>query len=132
MALKKKKKKGEYHTTSKDVTERQLTCDLSEDLLDAWKKLRGFAASLGEQRIYASHRCIMFSRDVCYFFVRPKKTFLELCIFLPEAVESKLIARATPVSKTKVSNTFKLLHADQIEEPLTDLIYQAYHFLDKK
>ena len=24
----------------------------------------------------------MFSRKSCYFFVRPKKNFLELCVFL--------------------------------------------------
>ena len=28
---------------------------------------------LGEQRVYASHNSIMFSRKSCYFFVRPKK-----------------------------------------------------------
>jgi hypothetical protein len=56
------------------TTEAALTRDLSEDLQEAWERLRETAADFGEQRIYASHSCIMFSRKACYFFVRPKKT----------------------------------------------------------
>ncbi|MDQ3213188.1 MAG: DUF5655 domain-containing protein, partial [Acidobacteriota bacterium] len=55
------------------TTEAALTRDLSEDLRDAWERLREAAAALGEQRIYASHSSIMFSRKSCYVFVRPKK-----------------------------------------------------------
>ena len=69
------------------TTEAALTKDLSEELRDAWERLRETAADLGEQRIYASHNSIMFSRKSCYFFVRPKKNFLEVCIFLPRALE---------------------------------------------
>ena len=47
--------------------------DLSDDLRDAWERLRETAADFGDQRIYASHNSIMFSRKSCYFFVRPKK-----------------------------------------------------------
>src|SRR5258705_3450818 len=60
------------------TTEAALTQDLSEDLHDAWERLREAAASLGDQRIYASGTCIMFSRESCYFFVRPKRSFLEV------------------------------------------------------
>ena len=63
---------GEAHdcwTTS----EAALTQDLSEDLRDAWERLRETAASLGDQRIYASGRAIMFARRACYVFVRPKR-----------------------------------------------------------
>src|SRR5579864_3446900 len=65
---------GEEHdcwTTS----EAALTQDLSDDLRDAWERLRETAVSLGDQRIYASHKSIMFSRKTCYFFVRPKRNF---------------------------------------------------------
>ena len=64
------------------TTEAALTQDLSDDLRDAWERLRETAAEFGEQRIYASHNSIMFSRKSCYFFVRPKKKFLEVCVFL--------------------------------------------------
>ena len=59
-----------------------LTQDLSEDLQDAYARLREAAVEFGEQRIYASGSCIMFSRTSCYFFVRPKRQFLELAVFL--------------------------------------------------
>ena len=45
------------------TTEAALTKDLSEDLRDAWARLRETATDLGEQRIYASHNSIMFARD---------------------------------------------------------------------
>src|SRR3954454_16588548 len=54
------------------TTEAALTRDLSEDLQDAWERLRDTAAAFGDQRIYASHKSVMFSRRSCYFFVRPK------------------------------------------------------------
>ena len=54
------------------TTEAALTGDLPEDLQEAWERLREFGASLGDQRIYASHNSIMFARRSCYFFVRPK------------------------------------------------------------
>src|SRR5579863_9777704 len=57
-------------------TEAALTRELSDDLRDAWERLRETAVSFGDQRIYASHKAIMFSRKTCYFFVRPKRTFL--------------------------------------------------------
>ena len=68
------------------TTEEALTEDLSEDLRDAWERVREAAAALGEQRIYASHHCIMFARRTAYFFVRPKRSYLELCIFLGRTV----------------------------------------------
>jgi len=68
-------KAGEPHDCW-TTTEAALTADLSEDLRDAWERLRETAA-FGDQRIYASHKSIMFSRrppgDItkrmsCYFF----------------------------------------------------------------
>src|SRR5437016_461779 len=44
------------------TTEENLTRDLPEDLIDAWERLRETAAEFGDQRIYASHRSIMFSQ----------------------------------------------------------------------
>ena len=55
------------------TTESALTEDLSDDLREAWERLRDTATDFGEQRIYASHKSIMFSRKSCYFFVRPKR-----------------------------------------------------------
>jgi hypothetical protein len=110
-----------------NVTEAQLIDGLNEDLRDAWHKLRDFAAGLGTQRIYASALSIMFSKKVCYFFVRPRKTFLEVWIFLPRKIEG-LTSMHGPTKKLKYCNLFKVIHADQIEEPLTDWIREAFDF----
>ena len=79
------------------TTEAALTADLSEDLRDAWERLRETAAAFGDQRIYASHNSIMFSRKSCYFFVRPKKQFLEVCVFLGRAVKAPQVRRVDRV-----------------------------------
>jgi hypothetical protein len=110
-----------------NVTEAQLIDGRNEDLRDAWHKLRDFAAGLGTQRIYASALSIMFSKKVCYFFVRPRKTFLEVWIFLPRKIEG-LTSMHGPTKKVKYCNLFKVIHADQIEEPLTNWIREAFDF----
>ena len=75
------------------TTEAALTRDLPDDLREAWERLRETAADFGDQRIYASHNSIMFSRKSCYFFVRPKKSFLEVCVFLPRGLKHPKVRR---------------------------------------
>src|SRR5213083_3173953 len=75
------------------TTEAALTKDLSEDLQDAYDRLRETAAEFGEQRIYASHSSIMFARKSCYFFVRPKRSFLEVWVFLGRALKVPQVSR---------------------------------------
>ncbi len=108
-------------------TEAELIDGLDENLRDAWQKLRVFAARLGPQRIYASALSIMFARKVCYFYVRPRKTFLEVWIFLPREIEG-LTSMHGPTKKVRYCNLFKLIHADQVEEPLTGWIHEAFDF----
>jgi hypothetical protein len=112
------------------TTEAALTRDLSDDLQDAWERLRETAASFGDQRIYASHNSIMFSRKSCYFFVRPKRNFLEVCVFLGRAVRAPLVKRVSPSSKTKVVNTFHIKHRDEVEAPVTDWLREAFDLFD--
>ena len=85
------------------TTETALTQDLSDDLRDAWERLRETAVEFGDQRVYASHSSIMFSRKSCYFFVRPKRTFLEVCVFLGRAVKAPQIRRLIGRQKQKWS-----------------------------
>jgi Domain of unknown function (DUF5655) len=110
-----------------NITEAELIDELDEDLRDAWQKLRAFAAGLGAQHIYASAHSIMFSKKVCYFFVRPRKTFLEVWIFLPRKIAG-LRSMQSATKNVKYCNLFKLIHADQVEEPLTDWIREAFDF----
>ena len=108
------------------TTEAALTADLSEDLRDAWERLRETATSFGDQRIYASHNSIMFSRQSCYFFVRPKRSFLEVCIFLRRRVTAPQVRRVEPSSKTKFAHILQVRHRDEVEPPLTDWLREAY------
>ena len=108
------------------TTEAALTQDLSEDLRDAWERLRETAASFGDQRIYASHNSIMFSRKSCYFFVRPKKTFLEVCVFLGRTVRAPQVRRVDPASKSKMVHFMRITHRDEVEAPITDWLQEAY------
>jgi hypothetical protein len=108
------------------TTEAALTRDLSEDLRDAWERLRETAAAFGDQRIYASHKSIMFSRKSCYFFVRPKRNFLELCVFLGRAVKAPQVRRVDRASKSKVVQVIHIKHRDEVEAPVTDWLQEAY------
>ena len=112
------------------TTEAALTRELSEDLQEAYERLRESAVSFGEQRIYASHSSIMFSRKSCYFFVRPKKSFLEVCVFLGRAVKAPQIRRVVRSSKTKLVHLIHVRHRDEVEAPLTDWLEEAYHLQD--
>jgi hypothetical protein len=108
------------------TTESALTRDLSDDLQEAWERVRETAAAFGEQRIYASHNSIMFSRRSCYFFVRPKKTFLEVCVFLGRAVKAPQVRRVVRASKSKMVHIIRIRHRDEVEPPVTDWLEEAY------
>jgi hypothetical protein len=112
------------------TTEAALTQDLSDDLRDAWERLRETAVSLGDQRIYASHKSIMFSRKSCYFFVRPKKNFLELCVFLGRRLKAPQVRRVDRASKSKVFHIIHIRHRDEVEAPITDWLQEAYELSD--
>ena len=112
------------------TTEAALTQDLSDDLRDAWERLRETAASFGDQRIYASHKSIMFSRRHCYFFVRPKRNFLELCVFLGRAIKAPQVRRIDRASKSKLYHIIHIKHRDEVEAPITDWLREAYELSD--
>lgn len=113
------------------TTEAALTEDLSEDLRDAWERLRETAVSFGDQRIYASGTAIMFSRRVCYFFVRPKRHALELCVFLRRPLKAPQVRRIERPSASKVRHIIHVTHRDQVEPPLTDWLHEAYELPDE-
>lgn len=108
------------------TTEAALTQDLTEDLRDAWERLRETAVEFGDQRIYASHSSIMFSRKSCYFFVRPKKNFLEVCVFLGRQLKAPQVRSVNQSSKSKFVHSFRITHRDEVESPITDWLREAY------
>ena len=112
------------------TTEAALTKDLSEDLQEAWERLRETAVAFGDQRVYASHHSIMFSRKSCYFFVRPRRSFLELCVFLGRTLKAPQVRRTTPSSRAKIAHIVHVRHRDEVEAPLTDWLQEAYEVSD--
>jgi hypothetical protein len=111
------------------TTETALTRHLSEDLREAWERLRETAASFGDQRIYASHKSIMFSRSCCYFFVRPKRSYLEVCVFLGRTLKVPQVRRLESTSKSKVAHFIRITHRDEVETPISDWLREAYEFV---
>ena len=112
------------------TTEAALTRDLAPDLREAWERLRETASEFGDQRIYASHNSIMFSRRSCYFFVRPKRTFLEVCVFLGRTVKAPQVRRVEKSSTTKFVHFVRITHRDQVEAPITDWLRDAYEYAE--
>jgi hypothetical protein len=119
--------KGEAHDCW-TTTEQALTDDLADDLREAWERLREAAAALGPQRIYASHKSIMFSRRSCYCFVPPKKSFLEVSVFLGRAITAPQVRRVDRSSASKLVHVIPIRHRDEVEAPITDWLREAYEF----
>jgi len=113
------------------TTESALTGDLSDDLRDAWERLRETAADFGDQRIYASGKAIMFARRVCYAFVRPRRSSLELVFFLGRALRHPKIRRVSRTSNTKLAHVVAIRHRDEVEAPITDWLREAYAFVEQ-
>jgi hypothetical protein len=72
----------------------------------------------------------MFSRKSCYFFVRPKRQFLEVCVFLGRTVKAPQVRRTLPASRTKVAHIVQVRHRDEVESPLADWLQEAYDVSD--
>ena len=72
----------------------------------------------------------MFSRKACYFFVRPKKNFLEVCIFLGRALKAPQVRKVDQSSKSKFWHIIQIRHRDEVESPITDWLKEAYEFSD--
>jgi hypothetical protein len=113
------------------TTEENLTRDLSEDLMDAWERLRETAVEFGEQRVYASHRSIMFSRKTCYFFVRPQKSYLEIWFFLGRKLKDPRVRKVMATSKLKFGHLIRVKHRDEVESPIADWLKEAYDISDQ-
>src|SRR5262249_21692694 len=72
-----------------------------------------------------------FSRKSCYFFVRPRRSFLELCLFLSRAVRAPQVRRVERKSASKLVNIIHIRHRDEVEPPITDWLREAYDLPDK-
>ena len=112
------------------TTEAALTADLSDDLREAWERIRETAVEFGDQSIYASGTAIMFSRTSCYFFVRPRRSSLQVCVFLGRALRAPQVRRVEPRTASKFVNIIDVTHRDEVEAPITGWLREAYDFQD--
>jgi len=112
------------------TTEQALTKHLSEDLREAFERLRDTTVEFGDQRVYASHHSIMFSRKSCYFFVRPQRNRLEVVFWLAREVTAPPVRKSLKTSKVKYAHVVHLVHRDQVEAPLTEWLREAYGLQD--
>jgi uncharacterized protein DUF5655 len=112
------------------TTEAALTADLPDELHEAWERIRQTAVEFGEQRIYASGTAIMFSRKSCYFFVRPRRSSLQVCVFLGRRLRAPQVRRVEPRTASKFVNIIHITHRDEVEPPVTDWLREAFDLQD--
>jgi hypothetical protein len=70
----------------------------------------------------------MFSRAACYFFVRPKRKHLEICVFLGRTLRAPQVKRVDRASRSKIVHVLHVTHRDEVEAPITDWLREAYDF----
>ena len=58
--------------------------------------------------------------------MRPKRKFLELCVFLGRVVKAPQVRRVDRASKSKVVHFIQIRHRDEVEAPVTDWLREAY------
>jgi len=64
----------------------------------------------------------------CYFFVRPKRKHLEVCIFLGRTLRAPQVKRVDRASRAKIAHIVHITHRDEVEAPITDWLCEAYEF----
>jgi hypothetical protein len=76
------------------------------------------------------HPASRTKRTSCYFFVRPKRSFLELCVFLGRPLKAPQVRRVDRSSKSKFYHILQIRHRDEVEPPITDWLREAYDLCD--
>ena len=92
-----------------------LTKDLSEDLREAWERLRETAVEFGEQRIYASHHSIMFARKPATSSCGRRQP-ARIVFFVGRAVKSPLVPKFV-APRIRKAHVVHIVHRDQIGRP---------------
>lgn len=96
-----------------DYRERDVVGPLRGELRMAYRAVRALLRGLGPQRTYASNRSVMFARRHCFAFVRPRKSFLEICFFADRPIRGSGL-KVTKRSRRKHAHTCRVERADQV------------------
>ena len=118
-------KKNENHDCW-TTTEAALTAGLSEDLMDAWERLRESASEFGEQRIYglASLHYVL-QRGLLLLRPAEEKSTGNLFLSGPHHQVAD-DPENDAVIKDKVAHLVHVTHRDQVESPLTNWLREAF------
>lgn len=112
-------------------TEDSLTKNISDDVMDAWLRLKETALSFGEQSLTFSDKAILFTRKGCYLSVRPQKSYLGISFFLGRKVESPIVRETLAPARGTVEHTLRINHQDQIGAPLIQWLKEAYEVAEQ-
>jgi hypothetical protein len=63
--------------------------------------------------------------------VRPRRSHLQVCVFLNRAVRAPQVRRVERKSKSKLVNIIHITHRDEVEPPITEWLREAYELPDK-
>jgi hypothetical protein len=63
-------------------------------------------------------------------FVRPKKNFLEVCVFLGRSLKAPQVRRSDRAAKSKVYHIIRIKRRDEVEAPITEWLREAYELSD--
>ena len=62
--------------------------------------------------------------------MRPKRNFLELCVFLGRKLKAPQVRRSDRASASKVYHIIHIKLRDEVEAPITDWLREAYELSD--
>jgi Domain of unknown function (DUF5655) len=113
------------------TTEAALTQGLSDDLRST-VRLGAAARDCCFLRRSADLRLAQIDHVLAQvlLLLRPKKNFLELCVFLARRLKAPQVRRVDRASKSKVYHIIHIKHRDEVEAPITDWLREAYERSD--
>ena len=102
--------------------------ELTETQFEIWEQFKLLVQEFSDYYCYASKRSVMFSRRVCFCFLRPRSKDIEIFFFLGRELDSSIINKVEKRSETKFAHRVILKHSERLEEPLTSWLHEAYEF----
>ena len=58
--------------------------------------------------------------------MRPKRNWLEICVFLDRAMKAPQVRRVDRSSANRLVHFLRITHRDEVEPPITDWLQRAY------
>ena len=111
------------------TTEAALTQDLSEDLRDAWERMRETAAELRRAADLRLAQVDHVLAQVLLLLRAAEEEASSRCASSSAApCKAPQVRRVERKSKTKIVHIIHVTHRDEVEAPITDWLQEAYDF----